>query len=147
MSGLPTPNFTHRRDSFQSTKLPLTIWFLAIYLISQAKTGLSALALKRYLGVSYPTAWLIQHKLMEAMSERETKYTLSGQVQIDDAYFDGELSGGKAGRGSENKVSLNLKTTIRHSKIPFAPRLRSGEPCRRVGWAELLTAQQLGKPV
>ena len=84
---------------FQSTKLLLTIWFLAIYLISQAKTGLSALALKWYLGVSYPTAWLIQHKLMEAMSERETNYTLSGQVQIDDAYFGGELSGGKAGRG------------------------------------------------
>lgn len=32
---------------FTSTKLPLTSWFLAIYLISQAKTGLSALALKR----------------------------------------------------------------------------------------------------
>ncbi len=37
----------------QGTKLPLTVWFLAIYLISQAKTGLSALALKRHLGVSY----------------------------------------------------------------------------------------------
>lgn len=57
---------------FQSTKLPLTTWFLAIYLISQAKTGLSALALKRQLGVSYPTAWLIHHKLMQAMTERET---------------------------------------------------------------------------
>jgi hypothetical protein len=34
---------------FQGTKLSLTIWFLAIYLISQAKTGLSALALKRQL--------------------------------------------------------------------------------------------------
>ena len=41
---------------FQSTKLPLTVWFLAIYLICQAKTGLSSLALKRYLNVSYPTA-------------------------------------------------------------------------------------------
>ena len=89
---------------FQSTKLPLTVWFLAIYLISQAKTGLSALALKRYLGVSYPTAWFIQHKLMEAMCERETKYTLGSHVQLDDAYFGGEHSGGKAGRGSENKV-------------------------------------------
>ena len=37
-------------------KLPLTTWFLAIYLVSQAETGLSALALKRQLGVSYPTA-------------------------------------------------------------------------------------------
>jgi len=89
---------------FQSTKLPLATWFLAIYLVSQAKTGLSALALKRYLGVRYPTAWLIQHKLMQSMCERETKYTLSGQVQVDDAYLGGERSGGKAGRGSENKV-------------------------------------------
>jgi transposase-like protein len=89
---------------FQSTKLPLTVWFLAIYFISQAKTGLSALALKRLLGVSYPTAWLVQHKLMQSMVEREASYTLSGHIQIDDAYLGGELSGGKAGRGSENKV-------------------------------------------
>jgi hypothetical protein len=36
---------------FEGTKLALPVWFLAIYLISQAKTGLSALALKRDLGV------------------------------------------------------------------------------------------------
>ena len=54
---------------FQGSKLPLTVWFLAIDLVSQAKTGLSALALKRHPGVSYPTAWLIQHKLMRAMEE------------------------------------------------------------------------------
>jgi transposase-like protein len=89
---------------FQGTKLPLTVWFLAIYFISQAKTGLSALALKRHLGVSYPTAWLIHHKLMQAMAEREQRYLLHGQVQVDDAYLGGERSGGKAGRGSENKV-------------------------------------------
>jgi hypothetical protein len=41
---------------------------------------------------------------MEAMSGRETKYTLGGQIQVDDAYFGGELSEGKVGRGSENKV-------------------------------------------
>ena len=48
--------------ALHSTKLPLSRWFLAIYLISQAKSGLSALALKRQLGVSYPTAWLVHHK-------------------------------------------------------------------------------------
>ena len=56
---------------FAGTKLPLTTWFLAIYLISQAKTGLSALALKRQLGVSYRTAWLVHHNIMCAMAERE----------------------------------------------------------------------------
>ena len=85
---------------FQSTHLALSIWFLAIYLVSQAKTGLSALDLKRQLGVSYPTAWLIQQKLMQAMVERDAQYTLCGDVQVDDAYLGGELAGGKAGRGS-----------------------------------------------
>ena len=89
---------------FAGTKLPLTTWFLAIYLISQAKTGLSALALKRQLGVSYPTAWLVHHKIMCAMAEREDAHQLTNVVQMDDAYLGGELSGGTAGRGSENKV-------------------------------------------
>ena len=89
---------------FEGTKLGLKVWFLAIYLISQAKTGLSALALKRDLGVSYPTAWLIHHKLMQALVEREAGYVLCGEVQVDDAYLGGELNDGTAGRGSENKV-------------------------------------------
>ena len=82
---------------FQGTKLSLTVWFLAIYLISQAKTGLSALSLKRHLGVSYPTAWLVHHKLMQAMTQREARYTLDGQVQVDDAYLGGERRGDVGG--------------------------------------------------
>jgi transposase-like protein len=87
-----------------NTKLALPVWFLAIYLISQAKTGLSALALKRALGVSYPTAWLMHHKILTAMAQRDSVHRLDGHVQIDDAYLGGELAGGKPGRGSENKV-------------------------------------------
>jgi transposase-like protein len=97
---------------FQGTHLPLTVWCLAIYLISQAKTGLSALALKRQLGVSYPTAWLIQQKLMQTMSEREAQYTLCGDIQVDDAYLGGELTGGTAGRGSENKVPFIAAVSV-----------------------------------
>ena len=43
-----------------ATKLALAIWFQAIYIIRQAKTGLFALALKRQLGLSYLTSWLIR---------------------------------------------------------------------------------------
>lgn len=60
---------------FQGTHLPLIIWFLAIYLLSRTKTGMSALALKRQLSVSYPTAWRIYHKLMQAMVEWEERST------------------------------------------------------------------------
>ena len=41
----------------QATKLSLTTWFLAFYLIGQAKTGISSLELSRHLGVNYDTAW------------------------------------------------------------------------------------------
>jgi len=108
---------------FQSTKLPLTTWFLAIYLVSQAKTGLSALALKRHLGVSYPTAWLIHHKLMQAMTEREDRYTLSGKVQVDDAYLGGERIGGKVGRGSENKVAFVAAVSLTDEGHPLRVKL------------------------
>ena len=112
---------------FASTKLPLTKWFLAIYQISQAKTGLSALELKRQLGVSYPTAWLMHHKIMTAMSRREASHRLSGTVQVDDAYLGGERTGGKPGRGSENKVpfvaavSLNEQGNPAYAKLTPVP--------------------------
>lgn len=108
---------------FQGTKLPLTIWFLAIYLISQTKTGLSALALKRQLGVSYPTAWLIHHKLMQVMAEREERYVLEGKVQVDDDYLGGERTGGKVGRGSENKVPFVAAVSLSEDGRPLRIKL------------------------
>lgn len=89
---------------FQATKLKLTLWFLAMHLLTQAKNNVSALELKRHLGVRYRTAWLLKHKLMQVMVVREASRQLDGRVEIDDAYLGGELSGGKSGRGSENKV-------------------------------------------
>jgi len=89
---------------FESTKLPLSLWFLAMHLLTQAKNNVSALELHRHLGVSYPTAWLMKHKLLEVMRQREDCRQLSGRVEIDDAYLGGQRSGGKAGRGSENKI-------------------------------------------
>lgn len=107
----------------QGTKLPLTVWFLAIYLISQAKTGLSALALARHLGVSYPSAWLIQHKLMQAMAQREAHYVLEGHIQVDDAYLGGERSGGKVGRGSENKIAFVAAVSLNDDGRPMRIKL------------------------
>lgn len=88
---------------FASTKLPLTKWFLALYLLTQTKNGMAALELSRHLGVCYRTAWRIKHKVMEAMASRDAERRLGGIVQIDDAYLGGEYTGGNAGRGSPNK--------------------------------------------
>jgi ribosomal protein L37AE/L43A len=89
---------------FEATKLPLSRWFLAMQLLTQAKNNVSALELKRQLGVSYRSAWLMKHKILEAMRLAEDERELDGRVEIDDAYLGGEFSGGKTGRGTDNKV-------------------------------------------
>ena len=111
---------------FEATKLPLTVWFLAMHLLTQAKTNMSMLELSRHLGVSYPSAWLMKHKLMEVMRLREDSRQLSGRVELDDGYLGGRRSGGKTGRGSENK-------------IPFVTAVQTTES----GEAELVCLAQL----
>ena len=107
------------RTLFAGTKLPLKTWFLAIYLLTQSKTGLSALALKRQLGVSYNTAWSVKHKVMQAMKERDDKKPLSGFVQIDDVYWGGEQRGGKRGRGSSNKTPFVVAVALNDEGNPI----------------------------
>jgi hypothetical protein len=89
---------------FQDTKLALTKWFLAIYLITQNKNGISSLALSRQIGVSYNTAWRVKQKLMQVMLERDNGKKLSNRIEMDDAYLGGERHGGKRGRGAEGKT-------------------------------------------
>jgi transposase-like protein len=92
---------------FQDSKLPLTAWFAAIYHLTQAKNGISSIELGRRLGVRQQTAWLMKHKLMRAMAEREAaKPRLSGRVEVDDAYLGGERPGGKRGRGAAGKTPV-----------------------------------------
>jgi transposase-like protein len=89
---------------FQDTKLALTIWFAAIYHLTQSKGGISSIELGRRLGVKQPTAWLVKHKLMRAMAAAEAdEPRLEGRIEIDDAYLGGERSGGKRGRGAAGK--------------------------------------------
>jgi hypothetical protein len=104
---------------FESSKLALPKWFLAMHLMTQAKNSVSALELKRHLGVSYPTAWLLKHKIMETMRLREQSRQLTGRIEIDDAYLGGEVRGATAGRGSPNKVPFVAAVQTTQSGQPI----------------------------
>lgn len=104
---------------FHSTKLPLTTWFQAMYFLSQNKSNVSILELRRLIGLSYPATWRIKHKLMQVMYERESTTRLSGRVEVDDAYLGGENPGGKAGRGSENKVPFIAAVQTNNQNNPL----------------------------
>jgi len=53
-----------RERGLMRAKLLLTQSFQASYLVTQNKNNLSALSLKRHLGVAYATAWRFKHKLL-----------------------------------------------------------------------------------
>jgi len=108
---------------FAETKLPLRTWFLGIYLLTQHKNGISALALRRQLGVSYNTAWLLKHKLTQAMLERDSDQALGGIVQMDDAYWGGERHGGGVGRGSPGKTPFVAAVQCTPQGHPIAMRM------------------------
>ena len=75
---------------FQDSKLPLTVWFRAMWQVTSQKNGVSALGLQRVLGLgSYKTAWTVLHKLRRAMVRpgRERRH---GLVEVDEAYWGGE---------------------------------------------------------
>lgn len=89
---------------FHKTRTPLQHWFWAIYRMSQGKKGVSALQLSKEMGVSYPTAWLMQHKIRKAMAEGERGSPLKGLVEVDEGYVGGrEKGGGRIGRSLQSK--------------------------------------------
>lgn len=89
---------------FDSTKLPISTWFMGIYFMTQSKVSVSALSLSRTLGVSYNTALLMKHKLQQVMKERDDSTPLTRFVQIDDAYWGGKKRDGIRGRGATGKI-------------------------------------------
>lgn len=108
---------------FEATKLPLTTWFLGIYLLTQTKNGVSALELRRQLGITYNAAWRMKHKLMQVMKERDDHQPLEGVIQLDDAYWGGERRGGKRGRGAPGKSPFLAAVATNGEGHPIAMRL------------------------
>ena len=109
---------------FASTKLPLTKWFLAIYRLTQTKTGIAALPLSRELGVKYDTAWAMKHKIMHAMQHRDQNKRLAGRIEMDDAYLGGEHPGTR-GRGSPNKTPFIAVVETDENQKPQRIQLRT----------------------
>jgi transposase-like protein len=91
--------------ALHKTRTPLVKWFWAIWLVSQDKGGISAMRLAKQLRLGYRTAWTMLHKLRKAMGKRDARYTLTGSIEMDDAFFGGAAAG-KRGRGAANKSKV-----------------------------------------
>ncbi len=111
------------------THMPLRQWFLAFYFVSQDKRGISAVQLAAMLGTTYKTAWSMLRRMRIAMGQRDETHQLCGVIEFDDAYFGGQTTGKKRGRGTEKvkvfvALSLEERGVTRFLKMRVTPNIK-----------------------
>src|SRR5438045_7408475 len=99
---------------FHDTHLSLSKWFLAIYLMTESKKGMSALQMKRTLCIAYETAWYLCHRIRAAMREINSEL-LRGIVEVDETYVGGKVRG--MGRGYKGNKPIAIGAVQRAGKI------------------------------
>lgn len=73
----------------ENSKLPFLYWYMAMHLMTSAKTHISALELRRQIGHKYyEPIWAMMHKLRIAMANRDEKHLLEGEIELDEAFFE-----------------------------------------------------------
>ena len=95
------------------TRVPLTQWFWAGYLVATQTPGFSALQLQRQLGIRrYETAWMMLQKLRRAMV-RPDREPLKEKVEVDETYVGGPEVGLRGGRQVVGKVIVAGAVEVR----------------------------------
>lgn len=99
---------------FHDSHLPLVKWFMATYLMTESKKGISALQMKRTLGVAYQTAWYLCHRIRAAMRDVNCE-ALRGIVEVDETYVGGKVHG--RGQGYKGNKAIAIGAVQRGGKI------------------------------
>lgn len=96
----------------EATKLPLTTWFWAAFLVATDKRGLSAMLLDRQLGIGdHKSAWFLLHKLRRAMVNAN-RTALAGIVEIDGTFVGGYQPGLKGGRQQKGRKAAMVLVAV-----------------------------------
>jgi hypothetical protein len=97
---------------FESSKLPLTTWFLAIYFITQSKDGVSGLHLRRLLGISVNAAFRMKQKIQHVMKSADDRLLLENLVELDDVYWGGKKKAVSVAAEQQEKRLFLLQSPI-----------------------------------
>lgn len=95
---------------YQNTKIPLAKWFLATYILSVHSKGISSLQLSNWLGVTQKTAWHLNHRIREMLTDKAPEL-LEGICEVDETYIGGKLSNIHA-KKKEALKGLDNKTMV-----------------------------------
>lgn len=105
---------------FEDSHLPLQKWFLAIYLATSLKSGISSIQLSKYLGITQKSAWFMLHRIRQVVECGDLE--LSGTVETDETYIGGKVTNRQKKRRDDDDtkqvvfgmVERKGKTVLRH---------------------------------
>lgn len=119
-----------------SSNLPVRDWLFAMYLMTSNKKGLSSKELQRQLGYKRnEPAWLMMHKIRNLMEVRESKYTLNGELEVDEIFVrtscqipEGEEV--KRGKGSQRQTPAVIAVESKQVES------KDGKSGKKLGYAK-----------
>ena len=132
---------------FEQTKTGLARWFLAIFLVTSSKGGISAMELKRQMGFgSYQTAWSWLHKIRKAMI-RPDRAPLAERVEADETSVGGPRPGRPGRVRRQDQGRRRDRERPRQGQGPTAGPAATGRGAGRVGRSlESFLATAVAKP-
>lgn len=96
---------------FEDSPIKLDKWFAAMWLIANAKNGISSCELSRALGITQKSAWFMLHRIREAM-ENGTVERLYGRVEADETFIGGRAEFKHADKRKEARSQPRFGKTI-----------------------------------
>ena|ERR1700694_977102 len=108
---------------FEDSKISLRKWFMAIFLMTSHKKGISSCQLAKDIGVTQKTAWFMLHRIRNAAMTKEFKAPLSGTVEVDEAY----VGPNPRFQHADKRVPRSGTPTERGRKIVFGMAQRDGD--------------------
>ena len=130
---------------FASRKLPIRDYLLAIAIFVNGAKGHSALQISRDLDVQYKTAFVMAHKIREAITADADERTLAGDVEVDGAYFGGYVKPANHKENRRDRRKAENQTGKR--KVVVVMRERNGETLPFVFKSEAASVATIGRKV
>lgn len=101
---------------YENTKIPLTKWFLATYILAVHSKGISSLQLANWLNVTQKTAWFLNHRIREMLTEKAPEL-LDGIVEVDETYVGGSDRNRHAHKKGTKEKAMVLGAVARKGKV------------------------------